>query len=243
MARDGDRLFSVIVPSTGKRPKALQKAVSSVDEAVEFAGLDKGQVEILIGFDGTKGKTPRATSLLRTFTLPKDNDWGNGVRDMLLKIASGEKIVFLDDDNALKPHAFKQYIKHFDAEMVIGRVDTQLVFERPFIPVFDAEPLVRQGNIHPLCLSLSRRLVVDRCGGWLYRGSSDADYRNILHWHRRAHSVTVIEDVVGIYDAGRSLDSNALSTRQKTLLDRLVAARVAEAPHGVAPVPLHCVRM
>ena len=58
MARDGDMLFSIIIPSTGRRPKALQKAVDSVDAAARFAGLEKGQVEILIGFDGPKGNFP-----------------------------------------------------------------------------------------------------------------------------------------------------------------------------------------
>ncbi|BDQ37469.1 glycosyl transferase family 2 [Pseudodesulfovibrio nedwellii] len=225
MARDGDILFSVIIPSTGNRPKALQKAVSSVDEAARFAGLEKGQIEILIGFDGVKGKTPTADYVVRAFNLPRDNDWGNGIRDMLLKVASGEKILFLDDDNVIKPYALRQYIKHFDAEMVVGRIDTQLAFDQPFLPVFDSGSMIRPGNIDPLCLCLSRRLVVDRCGGWKYRGKYEADYLNILHWHRRAHSVTVIEEVVGVYDAGRSLDCSALSRRQMGLLDRLAAER------------------
>ncbi|WP_319541905.1 glycosyltransferase [uncultured Pseudodesulfovibrio sp.] len=229
MARDGDILFSVIIPSTGNRPKALQKAVSSVDTAARFAGLESGQIEILIGFDGVRGKIPTADYMVRAFNLPRDNDWGNGIRDMLLKVASGEKVIFLDDDNVIKPYTLKQYIKHFDAEMVVGRIDTQLAFDQPFKPVFDSGAMIRPDNIDPLCLCLSRRLVVDRCGGWQYRGKSDADYRNILEWHRRAHSVTVIEEVVGIYDAGRSLDSRALSSRQTGLLDRLAAGRVASA--------------
>jgi hypothetical protein len=37
--------------------------------------------------------------------------------------------------------------------------------------------------------------------------------------------VTVIEEVVGIFDAGRSLDRAALSSRQKDLLDGLVGRR------------------
>jgi hypothetical protein len=225
MARDGDMLFSVIIPSTGRRPKALQKAVDSVNAAARFAGLERGQVEILIGFDGVKGKKPETGLPVRSFNLPRDNDWGNGIRNILLGVAGGEKIIFLDDDNVLKPYALRLYLKHFDAEMIIGRIDTQLAFDTPFLPRLDAGSLVRQGNIDPLCLCLSRRLVVDRCGGWNYQGKYEADYLNILDWHRRAHSVTVLEDVVGVYDAGRSLDNNALSRRQVSLLDRLAAER------------------
>lgn len=225
MARDGDILFSVIIPSTGNRPKALQKAVDSVEAAARFAGLETGQLEILIGFDGVRGTAPKSAYPVRSFNLPRDNDWGNGIRDMLLKIASGEKVIFLDDDNVIKPYALSLYIRHFDAEMVIGRIDTQLAFDKPFLPVLDAGSLVRQGNVDPLCLCLSRRLVVDRCGGWKYRGKYEADYLNILDWHRRSHSVTILEEVVGVYDAGRSLDNSALSRRQMNLLDRLAAER------------------
>ena len=225
MARDGDMLFSVITPSTGRRPKALQKAVDSVNAAARFAGLEQGQVEILIGFDGVKGARPKTDCAVRSFNLPRDNDWGNGIRHILLNVAAGEKILFLDDDNVIKPYTLRLYLKHFDAEMIIGRIDTQLAFDTPFLPRLDAGSLVRQGNIDPLCLCMARRLVVDRCGGWNYQGKYEADYLNILDWHRRAHSVTVLEDVVGVYDAGRSLDNNALSRRQMGLLDRLAAER------------------
>lgn len=222
---DGDILFSIITPSTGNRPKALQKAVESVEKAARFAGLDTGQVEILVGFDGVKGKVPVSAYPVRSFNLPADNDWGNGIRNTLLKIASGDKVIFLDDDNTLKPYTLQMYLRHFDAEVIIGRIDTQLAFDKPFLPVHDEGSLVRPGNIDTLCMCVSRRLVVDRCGGWNYQGTYEADYLNILDWYRRAHSMTVLEDVVGVYDSGRSLDSNALSRRQMNLLDRLACER------------------
>ena len=233
MARDGDILFSVITPSTGKRPKALQKAVDSVEKAARFAGLETGQLEILIGFDGVKGQAPTSAYPVRCFNLPHDNDWGNGIRNTLLKVASGEKLIFLDDDNTLKPYTLHCYLKHFDAEVIIGRIDTQLAFDTPFLPVNDDDLLVRQGNIDTLCMCVSRALVVDRCGGWNHLGLYEADYLNILNWYRRAHSVTVIEEIVGVYDSGRSLDSNALSRRQMNLLDRLALERgVAKSELG-----------
>ena len=48
---------------------------------------------------------------------------------------------------------------------------------------------------------------------------------NILDWHVNAHSEIVVEDVVGVFDAGRSLDVAALSERQANLLDRLIEER------------------
>ena len=229
MARDGDTLFSIITPSTGRRPKALQKAVQSVEEAARFAGLERGQLEILVGFGGAGGKAPHCAYPVRCLTMQRDDDHGHDVRNKLLKLASGEKLVFLDDDNALKPYALSRYLRHFDAEMIIGRIDAQLAFEQPVLPVFDTGSLIRPGNVKLLCLCLARSLVVDRCGGWKHRGREDADFRNILDWHARTGSVTVLDDVVGVYDAGRSLDSGALSWRQMGLLDEMAAQR------GLAP--------
>ncbi|MEF2231207.1 MAG: glycosyltransferase family A protein, partial [Pseudodesulfovibrio sp.] len=230
MARDGDRLFSVIIPSTGRRPKALGQAVRSVERSAEFAGLERDQVEILIGFDGVKGKAPACSLPVIAFNLPPDNDGGNGIRRTLLRVASGDKLVFLDDDNTIKPPTFSIYLRHFDAEMIIGRIDTQLAFDKPYLPVHDAGSLVRPGNIDPLCLCVSRRLVVERCGGWAHAGRYEADYLNILKWYSRAQSVTAVEEVVGVYDSGRSLDNNALSRRQQNMLERMAAERGAKPP-------------
>lgn len=242
MARDGI-LFSIITPSTGRRPKALQKAVDSVERAARFAGLEKGQVEIIVGFDGASGSRPRSAYSVRCFNLPPDNDRGNGIRDMLVRLADGDRLIFLDDDNMLKPHTLRTFMRHPDTEMVIGHIDTQLAFDMPHLPARSAASPVRPGNIDLLCLCVFRRLV-ERCGGWKFRGERDADYRNILEWHHHAHSETVIEEVVGIYDAGRNLDRSALSPRQMNLLDRLAEERgdspvgaVMAGDSGPAPAP------
>jgi hypothetical protein len=225
MARDGDMLFSMITPSTGNRPKALQKTVDSVEQAARFAGLGTEQLEILIGFDGFKGKSPTSAYPVRCITLPPDRNGGNGIRSMLTNIAQGEKLIYLDDDNTLKPQALRLYLKHFDAELVVGRIDTQLALETPFLPRRGSESFIRPGNVDPLCMCVSRRLVMDRCGGWRYRERNDAAFMNILDWHINAHSETILEDVVGVFDSGRSLDASALSPRQANLLDKLIEQR------------------
>lgn len=225
MATDGNVLFTIITPSVGCRPRALQYAVDSVEKAARFAGLGPEQVEVLIGFDGVKGTPPRTSLTMRSINFPPDNDWGNGIRNMLVKIARGRKLIFLDDDNTLMPNALRLYMKHFEAEMIIGRINTELAFDKPYIPEEGEGSVVRPCNIDPLCLCLSRELVVDRCSGWAYQGKYEADYLNILDWHRRARSVVVMDDYVGTYDAGRSLDRAALSRRQMNLLDRMTAER------------------
>ena len=225
MARDGDILFSVITPSAGNRPKALDMAVRSVEQAARFAGLGTDQLEILIGFDGVKGRAPKSAYPVRSITLPRDNKNGNGIRCLLTNLARGEKLIYLDDDNTLKPQAFRTYLRHFDAELVIARIDTQLALDTPFLPRQGGAPSFRAGDIDLLNVCVSRRLAVDRCGGWRHRSRSDAAALNMLDWRLHAQSETVVEDVVGVYDAGRSLDASALSPRQAALLDRLAGHR------------------
>ncbi|WP_238528367.1 glycosyltransferase family A protein [Pseudodesulfovibrio mercurii] len=222
-------LFSIITPTAGNRPNALRNAVASVERAARFAGLACNQLEILLGFDGVRGAAPDCAYPVRTFSLPGDRNRGCGVRDTLLKFSGGEKVIFLDDDNELKPCSLSRYLRHRDAEMVIGRIDAQLALDQPWLPAFDDGPLVRPGNLDLLCLCLSRSLVVDRCGGWRHGSAPDSCLRNMAEWRRRARSVTVIEEVVGIFDAGRSLDRAALSSRQEALLDGLVSGRAFPA--------------
>jgi hypothetical protein len=215
----------------------LRQAVRSVEEALVWARdvVSPDQVEMLVGFDGVKGRRFDAPAFLKFFDLPVDNDWGNGIRSILLKAARGERIVFLDDDNALKRTAFLTYSEHPKAEMLIGRIDTQLAFDHPYLPVEEpGKEIVRHTNIDPLCVCLSADLVVNRCGGWSFFGRYEADYLNIFQYYRRARSVVTVKDVVGVYDAGRNLDAGALSRRQMSMLERL--RREREQGESAAPV-------
>ncbi len=98
--------------------------------------------------------------------------------------------------------------------MLVARIDVSRAHNIPFLPVpEEGKPLIRPCNIDPLCLCLSRELVVVRCGGW--QGERyEADYRNILRYARRAVGMEIVDDIVGIYDAGRGLDSGGLNFRQ-----------------------------
>lgn len=216
-------LFSVITPSLGARPRALFNAMHSVARAVEQAGaaLPPGGLEMLVGFDGVRGPRrgpdgQQAPDFVRFFDLPFDGNFGNAIRDTLIKAARGRFLLFLDDDNALAPEALALYLAGLGHEMQIGRIDVSLAFDKAFLPEPAADrDIVRQGNIDPLCLCLSRELVAVRCGGWRGEGGYESDYLNILRYWRRAASVRVITDIVGVYDAGCGLDAGGLNSRQQ----------------------------
>ncbi|MEW5774655.1 MAG: glycosyl transferase family 2 [Thermodesulfobacteriota bacterium] len=209
-------LFSLITPSRGDRPLALGQTIDSVAAAMAAAGLDASQVEMLVGFDGARGLRPRDLPFVRWFDLPRDGDYGNRIRDTLLRIARGGRLVFLDDDNALTPAAFPAYLAHPGADMLICRIDTSRAFpDTPFLPRPDDGETVRQANVDPLCLCLSRRLVLDRCGGWTSQGGYEADFVNMARYRRRSRQTELDQTVVGVYDAGRGLDAAAMQPWQQ----------------------------
>lgn len=213
-------LFTIITPSRPDRPRALAQAVASVEAARVHAGLAPDRVEHLVGFDGPGGQRVPAPDHVRFFDFPRENNYGNGIRDGLLKAARGQRILFLDDDNALTEQALAVFMR-FDEEMVIGRIDTTRGLDVPFLPRPEpADRIVRPTNIDPLCLCLSRDLVVERCRGWHDKSGYESDYRNILRWHRRAVTVAVTEEVVGIYDAGLGLDENGVGPLQARRLEQ-----------------------
>ncbi|MFW5730177.1 MAG: glycosyltransferase family 2 protein [Desulfonatronovibrionaceae bacterium] len=216
-----DPLFSLIIPSRGTRPKALKSALEQIRQAAEqaFGILAPEQAEILVGFDGVRGERVMEHACVHYFDLPRDTNWGNGIRNILLKRAKGQKIVFHDDDNALTKNAFETWLRYFSCEMLIARIDVSRAFDCKYLPQdLPGKSLVRQGNIDPLCLCLSRELVVDRCGGWSGKIGYEADYLNILNYHRRAFLVEVTQEIVGIYDAGQGLDPQGINFRQERLL-------------------------
>ncbi len=163
-----------------------------------------------------KGVRVSAPEWVRFFDLPRDRDYGNAIRNMLLRAARGERVIFLDDDNALTEDALRVHLKHRDVEMVVGRIDTSRAFVIPYLPqVEDDRESIRPANVDPLCLCLSRELVVVRCGGWCSERGYEADFVNILRYHRRARSVRFIEDCVGVYDAGQGLDPEGVDILQR----------------------------
>ncbi len=218
-----DILFSIITPSRVDRPKALAQAVASVEaaalEAERLGLMRREQAEHLVGFDGPGGTRPRISLPGRCVDFPRQGNFGNHIRQHLLRAARGRHVLFVDDDNALLPGALAAYFPHLENEFLVARIDTSRAFDVPHLPrpgsaPGDADSAIRQGNIDPLCLCLSRELVVERCRGWGSEGGYESDFLNIRRYYRRARGVVRIDDVVGVYDAGRGLDEQGLNERQ-----------------------------
>lgn len=209
-------LFTVITPSRGDRPNALANAVASVGRAAAAADLPPSAVEMLIGYDGVKGPRIHGYDFATFFDLPYDGNFGNAIRNTLLKAAKGTHILLLDDDNEFTPEAFITYMKGLEHDMQIARIDVSRAFDIPTLPrPGTKDSIIRQGNIDPLCLCMTRELMIVRCDGWGGKGGYESDYINILRYWRRAASVLVHDAVVGIYDAGAGLDENGMNQRQQ----------------------------
>jgi hypothetical protein len=219
MAASHEMLISVVTPSRGDRPTALALAGASLDSAALQATrtglMSQTQVEWLVGFDGIKGERPIVSVPAKFIDFPKSGNFGNFIRDRLIALARGSHLLFLDDDNALAENALASFLPHLDHELIIARIDVSRAFDIPLLPrPGPPEQIIRQGNIDPLCLCISRELVMGRGRGWGGEGGYESDFLNIRRYYQRAHSVKIIDDVVGVYDAGRGLDREGLNPRQ-----------------------------
>lgn len=221
--KDKRPIFSVITPTAGLRPKALALAVNSVAEAL---AEHTAPLEMLIGLDGCGEAEalvglPALPDFARVLKFPGWGDFGNRVRDALMRAARGEYFLFLDDDNAFTPQALRIFLEHLPADMVVARVDTTRAFDKPFLPEeAPGEPVIRQCNVDPLCLCVSRDLALTRSGGWNDAGGYESDFLNIARYFRRAGCVAYSPEMAGVYDAGRGLDPEGANSRQRAVSAR-----------------------
>lgn len=222
MSMNNERpVFSVITPTAGKRPKALALAVASVAKALK---AHPATLEMLIGLDGCPEKQalaalPEVPNFVRVFRFPGWGDFGNRVRNALMRAATGAHFLFLDDDNAYLPRALRVFAETLDADIAVARIDVSRAFGKQYLPEeVPGEPLVRQCNVDPLCLRVSRELALTRCGGWGEEGGYESDFLNIARYFRRAKTTAFSRELVGIYDAGRSLDPDGENPRQRQIV-------------------------
>lgn len=108
-------ITSIIIPSAGRRPELLQRAIKSalIDDA-------RIQTEIIVILNGKNGmlfdeSTSFQHPLVKYYKLEEGNV--SKARNYGLSIAQGELIRFLDDDDYLIPEvAYKQYIELYNSD-------------------------------------------------------------------------------------------------------------------------------
>ena len=111
-------LVTVIIPSAGRRPKLLERAIKSA-----LIDNDEIQTEIIVILNGRNGmlfdeSTSFQHPLVKYYKLEEGNV--SKARNYGLSIAQGELIRFLDDDDFLYPNvAYQQYLElfHSDADL------------------------------------------------------------------------------------------------------------------------------
>ena len=140
--------YSVVIPSRGDRPLALGMALDSIRLSWEKSQMVFHNLEILVGFDGICGERVRDFPEVKYFDLPSNKDFGNALRHALLKASTGDRIVFVDDDNVLTEQAFSIYELHKDVELLVARIDVSRAHPVPFLPVHqEGKPIVRPCHI------------------------------------------------------------------------------------------------
>ncbi len=117
------RLVSVIVP-TRDRPSLLRKALASI-RAVEGPDLC---FEILVGDNGASPETKPIVAEFGGVYLPVSREGPAAARNAGLRVASGEFIAFLDDDDEWAPENIRPHIAILDANPDMAAAFGQIVY-------------------------------------------------------------------------------------------------------------------
>ena len=126
-------LVTVIIPSAGRRPKLLERAIKSA-----LIDNDEIQTEIIVILNGKNGmlfdeSTSFQHSLVKYYKLEEGNV--SKARNYGLSIAQGELIRFLDDDDYLSPEMSKLQVQ-------------RLIETKEDISSFGIQIIDDLGNIH-----------------------------------------------------------------------------------------------
>ncbi len=147
------RLVSVIVP-TRDRPQLLRKALASI-RAVEGPDLS---FEILVGDNGESEETENAVAEFGGIYLKQCREGPAAARNIGLRIASGEFIAFLDDDDEWAPGNIRPQIALFDADPGIDAIFGQIVYV--------SGDLTPQGEPWPAKWPVNGRLFITMLNGY-----------------------------------------------------------------------------
>ena len=118
----GVTLVSVIVP-TRDRPALLREALASI-RAIETDALT---FEILVGDNGKDAASRAAAEEFGAIYLPVERAGAGAARNAGLKVASGEFIAFLDDDDVWLPENIANHLAQMRARPELDAVFGQIV--------------------------------------------------------------------------------------------------------------------
>lgn len=144
----GTTLVSVIVP-TRDRPALLREALASI-RAIETPAL---RFEILVGDNGKDPASRAAADEFGAVHIPVQRAGAGAARNAGLKVAAGEFIAFLDDDDVWLPDNIADHLAMMrarpDVEAVFGQITTTDMELKPTGEPwpkagFDGDKLVRE---------------------------------------------------------------------------------------------------
>lgn len=177
--------ISVIVPVYNVEPKWLNKCINSVRGQYyenwelclyDDASTQKETIECL------KGWQKKGDSRIKT-SLGKKNQHISGASNEALKMATGEFIALLDNDDELAPFALLENVKllneHKDADFIYSdedKMNRQGKRSDPFFkPVWSPELMLSQ--MYTCHLGVYRKSIIDKIGGFRkgYEGAQDYD--------------------------------------------------------------------
>jgi len=173
-------LFSVILP-TRNRLEKLRRALSSVQQQslrdFELIIVDDGSTDGTADFLANEGVSTDASCLPRTIVIRNDTGHGAGAaRNQAIRMARGELIAFLDDDDEWQPGYLEKQSERlaahpqdqascaahieFDEEGKIYRPDLEPLFEYDSSLVY----LLTESFVHSMSVLVVRRTAFEEVG-------------------------------------------------------------------------------
>lgn len=170
MALTSPRRVSVII-ATRDRPALLREALTSI-RALEGPDLT---FEILVGDNGTASDTPDVVTEFGGMYTKTHKNGCAAARNLAMRLATGEFVAFLDDDDLWLPAHIRPHIAFLDAhpdyEAAFGRIVSTDSERRPLGEPWPVS-LPEDGDVFDLMLSG----YFPQVGGSVFRGNSIAKY-------------------------------------------------------------------
>jgi glycosyltransferase involved in cell wall biosynthesis len=167
----GTRTFSVIIPTSGRW--ALKRTLRSIRRQ------DRGDIQVIVVSDGTQpvaeaitAAEARKWTALMYVSGPETRSWGNAQRMEGMRRATGDYLLFIDDDDVYRRGAFRHIrraTRHHPGRILIFRM-------KQFDTVLWDEPQLEVGKVGSPQMVVPN--VADKLGSWMAndRYASDFDF-------------------------------------------------------------------